>query len=80
MRPVVVNHEVDVEVPLHAPVDSLQETDELLGAVTRLAFADDDAALHIQRSEQGRRAMPLVVVSHGRGTALLQGQARLGAI
>ena len=29
VRPVVVDHEMDVEVPLHAPVDPLQETDEL---------------------------------------------------
>jgi len=50
------------------------------GAMTRLAFADDDAAFHVQCSEQRRRTMPLVVVRHGRGTTLLQRQAGLGAI
>jgi hypothetical protein len=42
VRPVVVEHQVDVEVLLHAPVDPLQEADELLGAVTRLALASAD--------------------------------------
>ena len=45
VRSVVVEHEMDAEVLLHAPVDPPQEADELLGTVTRLAFADDEAAL-----------------------------------
>src|SRR5437762_3018704 len=43
VRPVVVEHEMYVEVLLHAPIDPPQEADELLGTVTRLAFADDEA-------------------------------------
>ena len=80
VRPVVVEHEVDVEVLLHAPVDPLQEADELFRTMARLALADDDAALQIERSKQRRRAMALVVVRHRSGPALLQGQARLGAV
>ena len=80
VRPVVVEHEVDVEVLLHAPVDPLQEADELLGTVARLALADDEAALHVERGEQRRRAVALVVVRHRRGAALLQRQARLRAV
>ena len=80
VRPVVVEHEVDVEVLLHAPVDALQEADELLRPMPRLALADDEAALHVERSEQRRGAVALVVVGHRRRAALLQGQARLGAI
>ena len=34
----------------------------------------------VERSEQGRGAMALVVVRHGAEPALLQRQARLGAI
>jgi hypothetical protein len=38
---VVVADRVHVEVLFYRPIDLLQETDELLGAVTRQALADD---------------------------------------
>jgi hypothetical protein len=43
--PVAVEHQVNVEVLLHAPVDPLQEANKLVGTVARLTLADDDAAL-----------------------------------
>ena len=64
----------------NATVDPLQETHELLGAMPWLAVADHQTALHIERCEQRRRAVPFVVVRHRGGAALLQGQPRLRAI
>jgi len=46
---------------------------ELLGTVTRLAFADDEAALHIEHRERRGRSVAPLVVHHGRRAALLQG-------
>ncbi len=42
--------------------------------------ADYLAVENIQRGEQGRRAMPLVVVGHGSSAALFQRRPRLGAV
>src|SRR5262245_38460256 len=73
VRPVVVEHKMDVEVGLHAPIDALEEADELFGAMPRMALADDEAPLHIERGEQRRGTVALVIVGHRRRTALLQG-------
>ena len=43
----------------------------------RHALADHAAVEHVQRREQGRRAMSDVVVRHGAGPALLDRQSRL---
>ena len=48
--------------------------------VARHALADDAAVEHVQRREQGRRAVPDVVVRHGAGPALLDRQSRLGPV
>jgi hypothetical protein len=42
--------------------------------------ADDRAVEHVQRGEQRRRAVALVVVGHGAGAFLLQGQAWLCSV
>ena len=42
--------------------------------------ADDLAVEHVERGEQRRRAVALVVVGHGAGAALLHRQAGLGAV
>ncbi len=62
------------------PVDLAQEPQKLLGAMTRVAFADHEAAGDIQCREQRRRAVAFVVVGHGGGATGLQRQARLAAI
>lgn len=77
---VVVEHEMEVEVLLHAPVDRLQEADELFDTVARLAFSNDETTLRVEGCEQHRCALALVVVSHRCRDALLQGEARLGAV
>jgi len=40
MRAVVVEHEMDIEVPLHAPIDAFQEADKLFRPVPGMALAD----------------------------------------
>jgi hypothetical protein len=56
---------------LRRPDRSFQEADELLGAVTRQALADDLASLDIEYRKQRRRAIAFVVVRHRLSTALL---------
>ena len=61
-------------------VEAPQELQELLVSMTAVALADDLAGQHVHRGEQRRRAMPLVVVSHGATPARLHRQARLRAL
>jgi hypothetical protein len=58
----VVHHDVDVEIARDVFLDRIQEATELLRAVARHALADDGAGLDVERGEQRRRAVPLVVV------------------
>ena len=44
------------------------------------AFADDGAVEHVERREQGRGAVALVVMRHRPAAALLHRQPRLGAV
>ena len=53
---------MDIAPRSHGLVDVAQEFEELSGAVTRHAVADDLARLHIERCEQRGRSMPLVIV------------------
>src|SRR5215471_11699844 len=80
VRPVVVEHDMDIEIFLHAPVDAVEDLDELLCTVPRMALADDQAGLHIERSEQRRGAVAPVIVGYRCRAALLQRKAQLGAI
>ena len=54
VRSVVVGDEVDSKMVIHAAVDPLEEADELYGTVARLAFADDEATLHVEGCDQHR--------------------------
>ena len=64
----------------HRPLDGRDEVDELLMAVARHAPAADLTFEDAEGSEQGRSAVALVIVGHGRAVAPLQRQAGLGAI
>jgi len=77
---VVVEDQVDVAGFFHGPVDAAQETQELLGTVTRHAFPDYEARLDVQRGEERGGAIALVVVGHRGRAPLLQRQPRLGPI
>ena len=64
----------------HLRLDGVEEADELLMPMPLHVAANDGAIEHVERGEQRRRAVALVVVGHGAGAALLHGQAGLGAV
>ena len=70
---VVVEDRVDLFVDRDSGLDGVEEADELLMAVTLHVTADDGAVEDIQRGEEGRGAVPLIVVGHRAGAALLHG-------
>ena len=77
---VVVQDDVQGEVARERTVEVPQELQEFLVPMTAVALAEDLAGQHVQRGEQRRRAMPLVVVGHGTAPAWLHRQARLRAV
>jgi hypothetical protein len=77
---VVVEDGVDRLAGRDLALDGVQKPDELLMPVALHATADDLALQHVEGGEQGGRAVALVIVGHGPGPTLLQGQARLGAV
>lgn len=80
MSGVIVEDRVDNLAGRDFGLDGVEEADELLMAMTLHVAADHLAVENIQRREQRRRAVPLVIVGHGSGAALLQRQTRLGAV
>src|SRR4051812_30668151 len=62
---VVVEDDVDHLAGRHLGLDRVQEAHELLMAVALHVAADDGPVEDVERSEQGRGAMTLVVVRHG---------------
>ena len=64
----------------HRGLDGVEEADELLVAVAGHVAADDGAVEHVQRGEERGGAVPLVVVGHRAGAALLHRQPGLGAV
>ena len=77
---VVVEDDVDHLARRHGALDGVEEAEELLVPVALHALADDRAVEDIEGREQRGRAVPLVIMGHGLGAALLQRQARLGAV
>ena len=61
----------------HLPVDLLEERNELLAPAALGVAADDRSVQGVQRGEQGRGSVPLVVVRHRRGPLLLHRQTLL---
>src|SRR5215211_5173886 len=61
-------------------VFGVEEADELLMAMALHAAADDLAVDHVKSGEQRGRAVALVVVRHGAGSAALHRQAGLRAV
>ena len=80
MGGIVVEDDVDDLAGRHLGLDGVEKADELLMPMTLHVAADDLAVEHVECGEQRRRAVPLVVVRHGPGAALLHGQTRLGAV
>jgi transposase len=71
---IVVEHQMHVARLEDGAVDAAQECQELLRPVSRHAFSDDHTRLHIERCEQRRGAVALVIVGHRSGAPLLERQ------
>ena len=59
---VVVEDRVDHFAGRHRALDGVEEADELLMPMALHAAADHGAFEHIERGEQGRRAVALVIM------------------
>ena len=71
----VVHDDMDIEVGRNVPLDLVEEFAEFPCAVARHAFPDDRSRLHIERSEQRRRAVGV----RSRGCAARSDQAAMAA-
>jgi hypothetical protein len=80
VRRVIVSDEMEIEVLWRVAIDGAQEAQELLMTMPVHALADDVSARHVERGEQCRRAVPLVIMGHGSGSTLFHRQAGLSAI
>ena len=67
-------------VARHLCINGFEELQEFQAAMTALELSDDFASGHIQRCEQRRCAVTLVVVRARAGFSKRQWQPRLGAI
>ena len=77
---VVVDDEVDVEAGGHAGVDVLEEAQELLMTMPRLALGDDLAGGHVQGGKEVGGAMADVAVRDAFDVSEPEGQERLGSL
>src|SRR5882757_7556759 len=77
---IVVNDQMEIETGRGLMIDQPEKAQELSVSVAWHASPDDLAVQHVERCEQGRGAVALVVVGHRSGTALLHGQTRLGPV
>lgn len=79
VRAVVVTDQMHVELRRNVLVDVAQEAEKLLVPIPTLALREDFAIGHIERGEQRRRAVALVVVSDAFEVAQTHRQHGLGA-
>ena len=80
VSPVVVHDEMQGKMGWCLGVNLLEKPDELLMPMPGHAVTDDFPVKHIQRREQGGRAVAFVVVRHGPTATLLHWKTRLGSI
>src|ERR1700730_3180652 len=80
MRAVVVGNQVDLPVARRLPVDLLEKLQPFLVAMAWHATSDHGSIQRVQGGEEGRRPMPLIVMSHRAAAPLLDGQTGLGAV
>ncbi len=62
VRGVIVDDEMQIETGRRLAVDLPEERQELVCPVARQAFADDPAGRHIERGEERRRAVALILI------------------
>ena len=77
---VVVEDQMNVELLRHVAFDGVEEGAKLGRAMAALGLADHVAGLRVERREQARGAVPLVVVSAALHLAGTHRQQRCGAI
>jgi hypothetical protein len=77
---VVVDDGVDRLPRRNLSFDDIEEADELLMAMALHIATDHRAVEDVHRGEQLRRSVPLIVVCHRSGAALLQRQSGLRAV
>jgi len=80
MGAIVVHDQVDVQVRRHGLVDVLQELQELLMTVPRLALREHLAGGYVESGEQSGRTITDVVVGDSLNVSETQGQERLRAL
>src|SRR3981081_2636974 len=79
MGGIIVEDDVDGLFGSNLSLYLVEEADELLMPMLLHAASNDLAFEHIEGGKQGGGAVALIVVGHGGGAPLLQGQTRLGA-
>src|SRR5262245_8532430 len=77
---VIVDDRMDLLTLGDLRVDLIEEADELLMPMALHIAADDGAVENVERGEQCRRAVALVVVRHRPGAPRLHRQSRLSAV
>src|SRR5262249_38920862 len=77
---VIVDDRMDLLTLGDLRVDLIEEADELLMPMALHIAADDGAVENVERGEQCRRAVALVVVRHRPGAPRLHWQSRLSAV
>jgi len=80
MGAIVIEDEVNRQLARGAALDAVQKAQKLLMAVARHAVSQNLAVQHVQRREQGRGSMALVIMGLPFGDSWAQRQNRLGAI
>ena len=80
MCAVVVDNQVQIQLRRRLLVNQLQKLDPFLMPVPRHARSDQPALGHLQGREERCGAVADVIVRHRTTAALLQRQARLGAV
>ncbi len=80
VRSVVVHDQVDVQHRRHVGLDGAKELQEFAAAVPAMRLTDDLAGCDVQRREQCRRPVALVVVRAPGRDAGRQRQLRLRAV
>lgn len=77
---IVVENDVDDLTDRNLRLDGVQKSNEFLMTMALHIATDDRAVEDVESGEQYCRAVPFIIVCHGSKPALLQRQARLGAI
>ena len=77
---IVVENDMDGLSGWNLGIDRIEEAYELLMAVALHAAADHLALQNVERREERRRAVALVIMGHGAGAPLLHGKPGLGTV